>query len=173
MACIYGFYGTIYGILGAMYGSTLMWCHLWCHIWCGTCEIRKDTHVTTIYGTMYELKLVKYGRTHISSPYMAPCMKWNLWNMEGRTCNFHTWHHVWIGICDIPKDAHVTSIYGTMYEFELAKYGTTQMSFPYMAPCIKWNLWTMEGRRSNFHIWHHVWSGTSAAFLPNGAHRQF
>jgi len=49
-----------------------------------------------------------------------------------------------------------------MYELELANYGTTQMSFPYMAPCMKWNLWTMEGRTSNFNIWHHVWSGTSA-----------
>ena len=151
-------HGAIYGILGAIYGCcTLMWyhtwCHLWYHIWCGTCEIRKDAHVTTIYGTRYELELVKYGRTHISFPYMAPCMNWNLWCTEGRTCNFHIWHHVWIGTCEILNDAKVIPIHGTMYEMELVNYG--------------------RRRTSNFHIWHHVWSGTSAAFLPNGVHRQF
>jgi len=77
-------------------------------------------------------------------------MMWDLWNTEGRTCSFHAWQHVWIETCDIQKDAHVTFIYGTIYELELVKYGTTQMSFPYMTPCMKWNWWTMEGRTSNF-----------------------
>ena len=102
MACIYGLYGAIHGILGAIYGCcTLMWyhtwCHVWYHIWCGSCEIRKDAHVTSIHGTMYELAHAKYATTQMSFPYMAPCMKWNLWTVEGRTSNFHVWHHVWSG----------------------------------------------------------------------------
>jgi len=50
---------------------------------------------------------------------MAPCMNWNLRNMERRKCYSHTWHHVWNGTCELWKDAQITSIYGTMYEVEL------------------------------------------------------
>ena len=200
MACIYGLYGAIHGILGAIYGCcTLMWyhtwCHVWYHIWCGTCEIRKDAHVTTMYdtiyelietceirkdahvtsthGTMYELAFAKYGTTQMSFSHMAPCMNWHLRNMERRKCHSHIWHHVWNGTCDIRKDAHVTSKYGTLYEMALAKYGTTQCHSHVWHHVWNGTCETVEGRTSNFHIWHHVWSGTSAAFLPNEVHRQF
>jgi len=53
MACMYGLYVTTYGILGAIYGCyTFMWYHT-----CGA-----------IYGTIYDVGLVKYGRTLIKLP---------------------------------------------------------------------------------------------------------
>jgi len=123
--CTYGLYGTIWetwchirvlylDVVPYMVPSMVPY-HILC---CGTCEIRRDAHVTSIQGTMYEMELVIYGRTHMKLPYMAPCMNWNLRNMELRKCHSHTWHHVWNRTCELWKDAQVTSIYGSMYGVE-------------------------------------------------------
>jgi len=48
--------------------------HTWHHVWNGSCELWKDAQVTSIHGTMYEVKLLlRFCRTGFTGSFSQHC----------------------------------------------------------------------------------------------------